>query len=271
VTEAEDRLMRCIGELTGEKTPGTPVRALHQAYRGRWIAAASVAVILVAAGLVWEKWESKPSVVTPYGKISSVVLPDGTEITLNAHSRLDYGKDWKEGRDREVWLTGEALFHVTKKPLHDRFIVHTDHFDVIVTGTIFNVVNIPDENQGGVLLKEGSVTIREEDGQELKMVPGDYVRLKDNRLLKQDTNQDDITAWTENKVDFDNTPFSEVIKMIQLHYGVKVEVSDPRLLSINLNGIFPNDNLDVLLKALEATKEFKVTKDGDKVVIQSPL
>jgi len=121
------------------------------------------------------------------------------------------------------------------------------------------------------LVNRGSLLPREEDPGDLKMLPGDLVDLKGGELVKQTVNPEDIIAWTDNKMNFDNTPISEVIKMIQEHYGVKVTVSDPSLLTHTLIGIFPNDNLNVLLKALEATKEFKVSRDGDNVVIQSPF
>jgi len=262
VSEAENRLMSRIGEApVGKKGAAVPMR--------RWMAVAASVVLLVLAGLGLRKLYTRPSIATQYGEISRSVLPDGTEITLNAHSRIEYGKQWSSGKDREVWLTGEAFFHVKKTPEHDRFIVHTDHFDVIVTGTQFNVVN--HANEAGVVLKEGSVTVHGTNGQDLKMLPGDLVDLKGGELVKQTVNPEDIIAWTDNKMNFDNTPISEVIKMIQEHYGVKVTVSDPSLLTHTLIGIFPNDNLNVLLKALEATKEFKVSRDGDNVVIQSPF
>ncbi len=54
---------------------------------------------------------------------------------------------WKEGTSREVWLKGEAFFHVSKTPTKARFIVHTERFDVVVTGTQFNVMNRAGKDQ----------------------------------------------------------------------------------------------------------------------------
>jgi ferric-dicitrate binding protein FerR (iron transport regulator) len=41
------------------------------------------------------------------------------------------------------------------------------------------------------------------------------------------------------------------------------------MLNKTLTGIYPNDNLDVLLKALEATKEYKVERSGDRVILDT--
>lgn len=257
---------RLFEHISATQQPAKIVRMKWGSRRLWASAAACVAVVILAAYLDSHWIKGKTTLNTPYGQISKNVLPDGTEVTLNAHSSFTYPKFWKAGRDREVWLKGEAFFHVKKTALHDRFIVHTDHFDVIVTGTSFNVVNQPD--QAGVVLKEGRVTLLDEQGQELKMMPGDEVELKGSQLVRQVTvNPDDATLWMENKVNFDNTPISEVVRLIQVHYGVTVEVDDPKLLNQTLNGVFENDNLEVLLKALEATRVYKVEKTGDKVIL----
>ncbi|HEY4209441.1 MAG TPA: FecR family protein, partial [Puia sp.] len=109
--------------------------------RLRWIAAASVLVIVAGSLIAKYAYSSRPVLRTQFGQISSQQLPDGTEVTMNANSRLRYDNNWSDGKDREVWVDGEAFFHVRKTPLKSRFIVHTEHFQIIVTGTQFNVSN----------------------------------------------------------------------------------------------------------------------------------
>ncbi len=233
-----------------------------------WVSVAACILVVLTAAWLDKYWAAaKSTLSTPYGTILTQTLPDGTVVTLNANSKFSYGRHWSAGSDREVWLNGEAFFHVKKTVQHDRFIVHADHFDVIVTGTSFDVITQPADAQ--VALKEGSVTLQSEKGDTIKMVPGDIVSLQNGQWMRQTANMDNVTAWTDNKINFDNTPLSETIKLIEAHYGVKVAVADPKLLSKTLTGIFPNDNIDVFLKALEATKIYKITKDGDSIVIQS--
>ncbi len=71
------------------------------------------------------KAEESPSgqqVATAYGQIRQQQLPDGTVVTMNANSRVSYSSGWKNGADREVWMTGEVIFPCTQnareKPLH---------------------------------------------------------------------------------------------------------------------------------------------------------
>src|SRR3569833_2208335 len=110
--------------------------------RRRWMIAASI-LVLLAAGFLLSRYipGHRSGIATDFGQITSQQLPDGSMVMINANSRLSYSNGWQEGKDREVWIDGEAFFHVTKTPNKSKFIVHTEHFDIIVTGTQFNVSN----------------------------------------------------------------------------------------------------------------------------------
>jgi ferric-dicitrate binding protein FerR (iron transport regulator) len=262
ITLAESRLLEKI--RAAEKGPA-PVRKMTP--RKWWMAAASVLVL--AAGLYEgsQLLSPRPSLRTTYGEIKDNRLPDGTEVVVNADSRITWSTGWKDGKDREVWLTGEAYFHVTRTPQHSRFIVHTDHFDILVTGTRFNVVNRQDK--ANVMLKEGSVILHTTEGRELKMKPGDFVEYHPSKLEKKALRTDSILAWKEHKLLFNNTPIRDVAQIIREHYGIQVLLADPSVGDSTVFGIMANDNLDVLLQALQATNDFEVVRNGDSVIIRN--
>jgi ferric-dicitrate binding protein FerR (iron transport regulator) len=58
-----------------------------------------------------------------------------------------------------------------------------------------------------------------------------------------------------------------VAKIIARHYGIKVNLANSTVGEKKISGVMPNDNLDVLIEALEATGEFKVTKAKDEIII----
>jgi len=234
--------------------------------RNRWWLAAACLLLLAAGAYFLFPKQGTPAFHTRFGEVSTGRLPDGTEVTVNADSRVSWSGAWLDGKDREVWLSGEAFFHVRKTPLKSRFIVHTGHFDVIVTGTMFNVLNRRDRSH--VMLQEGSVTLQTADGKELAMTPGDFVEYSQDRLVKRMAKQDSIIAWKEHKLSFDNTTIREVTAIIQEQYGVTTRPANGSVANSTISGIMPNDNLDVLLKALEATAEFKVIRQGGEIIIQ---
>jgi ferric-dicitrate binding protein FerR (iron transport regulator) len=140
--------------------------------------------------------------------------------------------------------------------------------DVIVTGTQFNVITRYDKNS--VFLAEGSVTLQTKDGREIKMLPGDFVELNDNRLRKKTANEEAILAWKNNQLLFEGTTMPEVAKIITEHYGIKVILANMEVRNGTLSGIMANDNLDVLLKSLEAAKNYKITRNDSEIIIAKP-
>ncbi|MHA4811120.1 FecR family protein [Flavitalea flava] len=264
ITMAERLLLERIYQAERRK-----INVIHPVIRPykkqRWMAAASV-ILLAGSLIAGYRWLTKnPELRTAYGQIMNQKLPDGTEVVVNANSNLRYSTNWKDGKDREVWLNGEAFFHVMKTPLKSRFIVHTDHFDIMVTGTQFNVVNRKDK--ANVMLKEGSVILYMAEGKEVKMKPGDFVEFDKDQLEKRPVKNDSVVAWKDHKLLFDNTPLKEVVKIINEHYGIPVILGDEETGEKTISGILPNNNLDVFLQSLEAL-DFEIVRQGDSVTIR---
>jgi transmembrane sensor len=257
-----------LEKIAGEDKPA-PVVGLAGRRNWRWIAAACILVILGAGMVLTRVVTSRDEVlVTRYGQRTVQQLPDGSEVTVNANSRLRYAHDWKENATREVWIEGEAFFHVRKTASASSFVVHTDQFDIVVTGTQFNVVNRP--GKANVLLREGSVSLLSKDGMHMKMVPGDFVQWSAQGLHKQEVQSDSVLAWKEHKLFFDKTPLKEVVAIIEDQYGVKIGLSDQSIADSTITGIMPNNNLDVLLQALEATTDFNVINSNGIILIKAP-
>jgi ferric-dicitrate binding protein FerR (iron transport regulator) len=261
----ETSLQRLNSFLDIASKDEAPVQSISKRRSYWWIAAA---LLLIFAGITFWKFSGRHDQITfvaNYGETSTRQLPDGSEVTLNANSMVTLEKKWPNDNDREVWLKGEAFFHVKKTPDHNRFIVHTDHFDVIVTGTQFNVVNR--NGQSNVMLNEGKVIIKTTNGKEINMDPGEFLEFKNNEAEKRIVKNDSLLAWKDKRLIFDNTPLSKVVMIIKDHYGVDVELADDSVSNKTISGMLPNDNLDVLLQAINATNDLEVVHHGDKITI----
>src|SRR6185295_8561409 len=190
VQAAYDKLNARLEELENDMTP---VKAIKP-FRRRWWIGAAAAVLILIAGISYFKFSyTQPVIETPYGQVSQQDLPDGSRVMLNANTTVTLGKDWKEGNDREVWLKGEAFFHVKKTSQKNRFIVHTSQLDIIVTGTQFNVSTREDKTS--VLLTEGSVIIKTNGANDLVMKPGDFVVINNNKPEIKSINEETVLAW----------------------------------------------------------------------------
>jgi ferric-dicitrate binding protein FerR (iron transport regulator) len=95
-------------------------------------------------------------VVTALLERRTVALPDGTQVSLEQGSTLDY-PDRFDGKTREIYLDGEAFFEVTKDASHP-FIVRTALIKTTVLGTSFNVESYPNR-EARVVVVTGKVKV----------------------------------------------------------------------------------------------------------------
>jgi ferric-dicitrate binding protein FerR (iron transport regulator) len=241
---AQERLAKATNHAN-DSQQATPVVSMRSR-RAKWWAAAAI-IFLTSLG-IWQYIRTTGKLVmqTAFGETRQEVLPDGSQVMLNANTTLNYRK-WKAGSDREVWVTGEAFFHVKKTAQKTRFIVHTGHFDVVVTGTQFNVINRNSKNN--VLLTEGNVTIQGK-GQDVQMKPGEFVEFNNTGIKKKDVNNAPVLAWTEHRFIFEKTPMKEVAELVTDLYGIKVTLAYEAAATDSLSGIIPSDNLDEFVQLL---------------------
>ena len=260
---AENRLINATVNIDDDQGLAPVVAIKPRKYK--WWAVAAI-IFLTSLG-VWQYYShtsGKLILQTAYGETRQDVLPDGSQVMLNANTTLNY-KNWREGSDREVWVNGEAFFHVKKTAQKTKFIVHTGNFDVVVTGTQFNVISR--SNKNNVLLKEGSVTVQR-NGHELNMKPGDYIEFNNTGIQKKTVDNAPVLAWTEHKFIFNNTPMKEVALLVTELYGIKVTLADDSSSVGTISGIMLNDNLDVLVQALNALTEYDVIKLDNEILIR---
>jgi ferric-dicitrate binding protein FerR (iron transport regulator) len=245
-----------------------PIVTIRPAKRRWWLSAAAAILLISGAAFLWSNNSKHKVIESAYGQIKEYSLPDGSQVTLNANSEVELGKGWEEGKEREVWLKGEAFFRVQKTAHKSRFIVHTKAMDIVVTGTQFNAIARDDESS--VLLTEGSVTLLTAEGEQIKMQPGDFVKLHNNRPVKETVNEQKVLAWKQSKLVFENTTMKEVARVITKHYGIRVSIPEKEMGEKKISGVMPNDSLDVLLNALEATGEFRIQRAPGEVTISRP-
>lgn len=233
-----------------------------------WFAASFLLLMASAAYFLGDSFSYK-TYSSQEGRIRSVLLADGSTVTLNANSSIRLYRDFMKHESREVWIKGEAFFEVTKKPNHMKFIVHTDNFDVEVLGTKFNINNRRCRSE--VILAEGKVKLVAKDNKTLIMKPGDKVSLSNNQtqFQKQVATPEKYEAWRNNKLVFDETRLSEVAEIIQDYYGVEMVFGDSLLPRRQFTGTLPNDDLDVILVALGTAYNIDIEQRGNQILLKN--
>jgi len=208
---------------------------------------------------------------TGFDQVASLLLPDSSEVKLNANSTI---KVWSSGfliNKREISLEGEAHFKVKKKKssgMYRKMLVHTNSGTVEVTGTIFNVYSR--RNQTKVYLREGKVKLNNlPDLPVIIMHPGDYIQYdtRDKTISKNKVAPEMVDSWTFNKVVFEKTEFIEVLNHIKEIHGMEYILKDKSLKDKLFTGVLPADDLTLLLKALEETFDINIIKKDKTILI----
>jgi len=100
---------------------------------------------------------------TARGEQSVVTLSDGSRVELHNEATLRYPEIFK-GFKREVYLSGEAFFQVHKDSLRP-FIIHSQEFRTLVTGSALGVKATPDNTT--VTVAEGTVQVMAGDDMQI--------------------------------------------------------------------------------------------------------
>jgi ferric-dicitrate binding protein FerR (iron transport regulator) len=240
--------------------------------------------------------KSISSVATKNGNRTKIVLPDGSQVWLNAGSTLDYNNADFNKEIREVSLNGEAYFDVTKNA-EKPFIIHTKKMDIKVIGTAFNVRSYNDDKIAEASLIRGTieVTLKDRKDQKILLKPNEKISVV-NEEPKQETKPEKVNlvkstpvlipqivvkeikpnptyniigeiAWTQNKLYFEDETFEDIGHRMERWYGKKVTIANESLKSVHYTGNFENETMEEVLSYLKLSRSFNFRIGSDNVVI----
>ncbi|MNJ87400.1 fec operon regulator FecR [compost metagenome] len=201
---------------------------------------------------------------TTNGETYKVRLPDGTQIWLNAASKLIYTTNLIRNGKRVVQLDGEAYFEVSKDKKHP-FVVESKGQFVEVLGTHFNINAYRDEPQIATTLLEGSVKVGI-NGKTQLIRPGQQAVNYGGRLKVNDVSLDDITDWKEGDFFLNHVDFKTAMRKIARWYDVEIvyDVAVPE--DLESGGWMSRRNkLSTVLKAIEDTGLARFRIEGKTV------
>jgi transmembrane sensor len=238
---------------------------------------AAVAIICFGlSGLFWIyhtkntplAWQT---IEVPIGQRIKITLIDGTTVWLNSKTKFTYPQSFAQN-NRLVKLEGEAYFEVShnaKLP----FIVKTNHTNVTVKGTKFNIYAYENEPNIETTLVEGKIEFSENNpkGIKLDMKPNQqFVYNTNTKHLQISSNVDThvITSWINGVHFFNKATIREIILRLEHYYNVQIIVKDSTILDYTCIGKFRLDeSLNDVLKVISTGKHFKYKISENTVVI----
>lgn len=218
----------------------------------------AAAVAVIAVGSYFYIDSLNENVATQFAEHIQVILPDNSEIALNADSKISYSeKKWD--KERNVSLEGEAFFKVAKGK---RFTVSTEDGVVAVLGTQFNV-----ENRKGyfeVSCYEGLVSVTY-NGTEIKLPAGNSFLIINGKVIDMGTPKGTQPSWMDNESSFKSTPLKYVLDEFERQYNITVKTQDIDLNQL-FSGTFSNTNAELALESISVPSQIQFKLEGNKVL-----
>lgn len=245
---------------------------------GGLVAAGIAAAVLLSPGPTPLEPHSSPFMAayqSEIGQLKTIALSDGTQVTLGGRSAItaEYYTD-----RRLVTLTqGKAYFDVV--PDADRpFVVATADLTATAVGTAFDVRNNGEVFRVGVT--EGQVDVDypfvvggKELGSTLTKsitVGQEVVATTQSGLQKPvDISTNFIAAWRDDRLVYQNVTIAELIVDLNRYSETPIEV-DPNaseILALQFGGVFPEKNIDAVLKMLTDIHPIEVDRSDPQTII----
>ena len=200
----------------------------------------------------------------------TIFLSDSSKIVLEENTHIKYPDRFSKN-ERTVFLQGRAYFEVRpnkKAP----FLIHTPNNTVRVLGTKF-LVDATNANMEQVVVDEGTVSFGSPDTLIKnpiilnKQETGTWSAEKKD-ITKQSNPDINKNSRLSGKLIFRDVELKDVIKDLERHYKVKIELADKNSEWLHVSGVFLNSNIDEVLKLICMTTNLSVERNGETYILK---
>lgn len=212
------------------------------------------------------------TVEVPTGERLTLMLADGTQVTLNSETTLVYPEVF-ERRKRDVKLVrGEAFFDVARNE-RAPFTVSSEDVTVSVLGTQFDINTYGHNSSTVVYLKEGSVRLTEHvsgENHQYLLRPGDLFNANRSTgycSIGHEVPSSKIEGWMHDRYQFVDAPLAEVIKFLERHYGMSFRVQNTDLYRYTYTMSFYNESIDDIMTAMKVITPIDFIRVNDQITI----
>lgn len=207
-------------------------------------------------------------IIVPKGKFIRLILADGSDLHINAGTRVIYPKRFEKNK-REIFVDGEIFIDV-KRDDSAPFIVKTAQFDVQVLGTAFDIKAYSGTSENAeVVLVRGKVNVKSKLGKELELSPNNKVTiLSDGLMEKSPVNAKEYVLWTKGILSLNDEQLYIILAKLSRYYGVDISC-DEDISNIKIAGKIDLEcGIDVALKRVSATGGFSFSKQGNTYMLK---
>jgi transmembrane sensor len=277
LTYVDERGKLMLTEPVWDAQPVAKVRTRH---KNRVFIGIATCVIVTLAGVVWlinrpfkqQQVEHKPALakkITGRSEYKYMLLPDSTQVWLNAASTLEYPHQFASDK-REVFLTGEAYFdvkHADKLP----FLIHTGNVTTLVLGTAFNIKAYPGRENVIVSVSRGKVRVNYNEKEVATLTPGQQVKVSNlnKPVVQKKIAVAEAAPWQQGNLVYDDETMNDIIADLERIYDVTIRVQHETLANERISTSFRREiGIDHALQVLCKLTDSQLKLENNTYVIQ---
>lgn len=210
---------------------------------------------------------------TENGVKGRIILPDSSIVWLNSGSRITY-PDHFDSDKRRVSFEGEGYFDVMRNPQWPMEVVTPKGMKVVVLGTKFHIKSYDNDEEEQATLFSGRIDISKSDGTRSLapkvLKPKESLRFtpEGSAVFTASADTTKKVAWKRGELLFEQTPMSEVVKMLERWHGVEVIVEDPVVLSYKFTASFTSESIVQIMELFRFTSPLDYNIDEQKVYLR---
>ncbi|CAL1517990.1 FecR domain-containing protein [Chitinophaga sp. MM2321] len=219
--------------------------------------------------------------------VQLVALADGSTVELSPQSTIRYKKAFIQAAERDVYLSGEALFKVSKDKARP-FIVHSDNITTTALGTSFTISCRQAENTIRVQLHTGKVMVNTSALQQDKKTSSFYLNpgeelLYDRTVMTASINRmkgvhsiGRAVASSGNSGTkqpdwymFNGMSISQVFDQLSDYYNVEIYYVPAELKNRYFTGkLNKNDSLNKIINDIALLNQLSVSNQSGRYIIK---
>ena len=226
--------------LTEPALHGQQAAGVRPQKRSPRLVVVTACVAMLIAGFGWfifstvqqkQKNKKQPLAANVTGRSENkyMLLPDSTQVWLNAASTIEYPQTFGTNK-REVFLTGEAYFdvkHADKQP----FLIHSGKVTIRVLGTAFNIKAYPGREHVVVSVSRGKVQVNYDEKEVATLIQGQQIKVIDayKPVVQKHITASEAAPWQQGKLVYDDERISDIVADLERIYDVTIRMQNETL------------------------------------------
>lgn len=206
---------------------------------------------------------------TKAGERKKITLSDGSEIWMNAASRILYPAKFASNERQVQLMEGEAFFKIFHNEKHPFRVISPGQIYTRVLGTSFNICAYAQTNKIIVSVISGKVAVGKDHIEMARLIKGEGLSLNTKSLVIVSSLAEKADAWTRNEIVFNGHALADGVKLLSRAFGISIELAEGVNGNLKCRGNFNlSQGPDEIVKVLCRLHGLSYSSQKDRILIR---